>query len=183
MIDMTSNVDGFFLALTIQFGYVNIFHGVFPLSSLFIALSNLFIIFITERMYSTITKRSLSQQVESIGIWNQIFESIGFISVLASAFIAAYTTDTLDDYFDGNKATVLLVILVCEHFILGMRYFISKLINLTPPWVRKRQQINELLKKKYSKGGDFINSQYQDMGQIQGYGNGGFGQEFQQNDF
>jgi hypothetical protein len=61
MVDLDLSIDGFYLSMLIQFTYVSLYHGILPLSSLFLFLSNLAVIFITERMYSYITKRSLSK--------------------------------------------------------------------------------------------------------------------------
>jgi hypothetical protein len=47
MVHMDKYLDKFFMALMIQFGYINIFHGVFPGSSIIIVLANMFIIFLT----------------------------------------------------------------------------------------------------------------------------------------
>jgi Calcium-activated chloride channel len=138
MLDLTYNVDDFYGTLMTQFSYVCLYHGIVPLSSVFICCSNLFIIFLSERLYSTINKRSLSQQIGTIGIWNEIFQTIGFISISGSALISTYTTDSLDSYLDSNKALALLVILLVDQFIIGIQYLISKLVNHIPRSVRDR---------------------------------------------
>lgn len=135
MIDMDKYLNKFYMALMIQFGYVNIFHGVFPGSSVIIVLANLFIIFITEKMYANITRRSLSKEMESIGTWNRVFEVIGFISVLASGLIAGFTSNSLDRYVRNDRFKVLLMILTFEHVVLVIRYLISVLAPKVPKWV------------------------------------------------
>jgi len=92
MVDLDHSIDGFYLTMLKQFTYVSLYHGILPLSSLFLFLSNLAVIFITERMYSYITKRSLSKQIKDIGIWNEVFEAVGLLCIIGSAFITTYTT-------------------------------------------------------------------------------------------
>lgn len=140
MVDLDLSIDGFYLSMLIQFTYVSLYHGILPLSSLFLFLSNLAVIFITERMYSYITKRSLSKQIKDIGIWNDVFEAVGLLCIIGSAFITTYTTQSLDRYFSGNKELALLVIIAAEHFVLGLRFLMSKIISSVPGWLRK--QIN-----------------------------------------
>lgn len=136
MLDTTLNVDDFFLTILIQFTYVSLYHGVLPLSSSFLCLSNLAVIFITERMYSYITKRSLSEKMSGIGLWNDVFQAVGLLCIIGSAFITTYTTTSLDRYFNGSKEIALLVIIASEHVVLGLRFLLSKIINKVPRWVR-----------------------------------------------
>lgn len=151
MVDLNVSIDDFYLSMLIQFTYVSLYHGILPLSSMFLFLSNLAVIFITERMYSFITKRSLSQQIKDIGIWNEVFEAVGLLCIIGSAFITTYTTQSLDRYTGGNKELALLIIIAAEHFVLGLRFLMSKIINSVPSWLRrqinyrKRMEDNELL--------------------------------------
>jgi Calcium-activated chloride channel len=137
MLDVNYNVDEFFNSLMIQFSYVCLYHGVVPLSSLFICGSNMFIIFMSERLYSTITKRSVSDQVGSIGVWNEVFEMIGFASIVGSALISTYTTPALDKYLNNDKSLALLLILLIDQFIIALKYFIAKLAPEIPRSVKQ----------------------------------------------
>lgn len=153
MVDLNVSIDDFYFSMLIQFTYVSLYHGILPLSSMFLFLSNLAVIFITERMYSYITKRSLSQQIKDIGLWNDVFEAVGLLCIIGSAFITTYTTQSLDRYFDGNKELALLVIIAAEHFVLGLRFLMAKIVNAVPGWLRKqinyrkRMEDNELINK------------------------------------
>ena len=137
MLDVTYNVDEFYKSLMIQFSYVCLYHGVVPLSCFFICGSNMVIIFLSERLYSTITKRSVSDQVGTIGVWNEVFEMIGFASIVGSALISTYTTPSLDRYLNNHKSLALLAILLIDQFILALKYIISKLAPEIPRPVRK----------------------------------------------
>jgi Calcium-activated chloride channel len=95
------------------------------------------IIFLSERLYSTITKRSVSDQVGTIGVWNEVFEMIGFASIVGSALISTYTTPSLDRYLNNDKSLALLVILLIDQLILALKYIISKLAPEIPKSVRK----------------------------------------------
>jgi hypothetical protein len=89
-------------------------------------------------MYASVTRRSLSLQVEDIGVWNSVFEVIIFIGVLSSGFIAGFTSNSLDYYFRSDRFISLLVILVYEHVVLVVRYLIRKMTSRVPRWVKKR---------------------------------------------
>jgi hypothetical protein len=156
MLDTTLNVDDFYLTILTQFTYVSLYHGVLPLSSSFLCLSNLAVIFITERMYSYITKRSLSENLSNIGLWNDVFQAVGLLCIIGSAFITTYTTTSLDRYFDGSKEIALLVIIAAEHVVLGLRFLMSKIINYVPRWVRDQIRHAEKMKNHSEVGEDGI---------------------------
>lgn len=145
MIMIENNPDDLFFTLLIQFTYVSLYHGVLPLSSVFIFFSNLTVIFVTERMYSVITKRSLSQQISGLGIWRDVFETVGLLSIIGSAFITTYTTESLDHYTMG-KELALLVIIAAEHLVLGLRYLMSKVMRDKPQWVEAQIKHSETMK-------------------------------------
>lgn len=105
------NTDKLFFTILTQFTYVALYHGVLPLSSTFLFLLNFFLIFITEKMFSYITKRSLSQQAAGIEVWNDIFEIVAMLSVMGSAFITTYTTDALDFYTKSKELSLLVIIM------------------------------------------------------------------------
>jgi hypothetical protein len=147
MLDINLKPDDFYQTLLLQFTYVSLYHGVLPLSSGVLCLSNLFLIFLTERMYSYITKRPLSEKMCNIGLWNDIFLAIGLLSIIGSAFITTYTTDSLDNYFNGSKEIALLVIIAAEHLVLGLRFLMSKIVNNMPRWVRNSLAYQEFMKE------------------------------------
>lgn len=146
MLDINVSIDKFYLTMLIQFSYVSLYHGILPLSSLFLFVSNLAVIFITERMYSYITKRSLSKQMSDIGTWNDVFEAVGLLCIIGSALITTYTTNSLDRYFDGNKEIALLVIIAAEHVVLGLRYLMSKIVSTVPGWLSRQMRYREMMK-------------------------------------
>ena len=146
MLDINIQIDKFYITMLTQFSYVSLYHGILPLSSLFLFASNLAVIFITERMYSYITKRSLSQQMSDIGTWNDVFEAVGLLCIIGSAMITTYTTDSLDRYFDGNKEIALLVIIAAEHVVLGLRYLMTKIVSSVPGWLSKQMRYREIMK-------------------------------------
>lgn len=128
------NTDDLFFTLLTQFTYVSLYHGVLPLSSLFLLLANLAITGATERMYSNITKRQLSDQIGGIGLWNDIFETVGFLSIIGSAFITTYTSKSLD-FYTNSKELSLLVIIAAQHLVSGLRFFFTKAFAGAPAWV------------------------------------------------
>ena len=98
-------------------------------------------------MYSLITKRSLTELIGGLGIWNDIFETVGLLSIIGSAFITTYTTESLDHY-TKSKELALLVIIAAEHLVLGLRYLISKIVDQLPEWVRDQIKHAEIIKSE-----------------------------------
>lgn len=104
------NTDNLLFTLLTQFTYVSLYHGVLPLSSFFLLLANLAITGMTERLYSNITQRNLSEEIGGLGLWNTVFEIVGLLSIIGSAFITTYTTPSLD-FYTKNKELALLIII------------------------------------------------------------------------
>lgn len=145
MEEIDTKLDDFYTTMMIQFSYVSLYHGVLPLCSTFVLLSNLVVIFITERMYSYITKRSLSKQLTGIGVLNDIFEILAVMCVIGAAFITTYSTNSLDEYFNNNKEYALLALLFAVISILFLRYLLAKLFDDLPGWLQQLMKQREKL--------------------------------------
>ena len=91
--------------------------------------------------------------MSNIGLWNDVFQAVGLLCIIGSAFITTYTTTSLDRYFNGSKEIALLVIIAAEHVVLGLRFLMSKIINNVPRWVRNQIRHAEKM-KNHSKVGE-----------------------------
>lgn len=139
MVDTGKSVNKRYLFLAIQFGYIGMFMPVFPLAATFAFLANTVMIQLTAKSYSTIARRSLSMEMETIGVWNDIFFVMTFLSSVVNAMFVAFTSTSMQIYFD-SKITIIIVVLLAEHFIIMVKFALGKLIPDIPGSIRKRRQ-------------------------------------------
>lgn len=73
MVDFGPNLDNYMMNLAIQYGYIGMFMSVFPGAAVYGFLANIVIVVLTAKAYSSIARRSLSIEQETIGVWKEIF--------------------------------------------------------------------------------------------------------------
>merc|ERR1719234_1534238 len=73
--------------MVIQYGFITIFVTAFPLAPLFALLNNFLEIRLDAKKILELHRRPIAQKVRSIGIWFQIMETVGWISIITSEFI------------------------------------------------------------------------------------------------
>lgn len=149
MINLEGQEQKYYITLAIQYGYICMFSVVFPAASTISFLANLITIILTERLYSKVSRRSLSREMESIGVWNGIFEVVSFISAVVNASIVVFTSNGLKElgFGDDTVKNVLLVIFA-EHCVLALKFILSKMIPNKPSWVRDRQDHETFIRRK-----------------------------------
>lgn len=91
--------------------FVTIFVAAFPLAPLFALLNNALEIRLDAMKMISSFRRPVAQRVKNIGIWYDILDSIGKLSVLTNAVIIAFTSDfiprTLYYFKKGNMVNYL----------------------------------------------------------------------------
>ena len=148
MIDLGQEINNNYMVLFTQFGYIGMFSGVFPAAATFGFLTNLVMIYLTELSYSTIAKRSLSEEIEGIGVWNDIFKATGLISIVVNAMILAFTATTLNTFYSNNRASVFTAIFIGEHLLVGLLLLLAQLIPDVPRVVKYRIRNEKILERK-----------------------------------
>ena len=83
----------FFYPLVIQYGFVTIFVSAFPLAPLCALINNIFELRLDAKKLLVHHRRPVAIRVKDIGIWLQIMESLGRISVITNALIIAFTSE------------------------------------------------------------------------------------------
>lgn len=83
----------FFLVLVLQYGFVTIFVTAFPLAPLFALINNIFEMRLDAKKFIKYYRRPVPERVKDIGIWFNIIEAIGRISVVSNAFIIAFSSN------------------------------------------------------------------------------------------
>ena len=128
-----ANIDDEFLEMAIQFGMVTMFSLAFPLAPLLCYINNIFegsvdIIKLNgAKRYSTQLNRA------RIGVWQEIFEFIGFIAVLINIYLLCFSSENLSEILPENFdrghwlsfSGRLLIMLLLEHALLGFKYVLK----------------------------------------------------------
>jgi len=87
-------------------------------------------------------KRTLAKNADGIGIWMEVFYVISFISMVVNGLLILVTARTkfanLTGAGDPYEALIILVII--EHTILGIKFIIHKIIPEAPKWVRDKKK-------------------------------------------
>ena len=82
-----------FYTIVIQYGFVTIFVSAFPLAPLCALINNIFELRLDAKKLLIHHRRPVAIRVRDIGIWLQIMESLGSISVITNALIIAFTSE------------------------------------------------------------------------------------------
>ena len=125
----------------IQFGYIAFFSMSFPaavLIGLFINIFhiNFFSFFMTDHI-----KRIPSQERGNIGVWNSIFTFMSFTALVINIAILMFSSDGAQELINittGQKLTaytMILILILSEHFIFLIKFFLTLIIKDRPKWV------------------------------------------------
>lgn len=73
-----------YLEMVIQYGFVTIFVSAFPLAPLFALINNIFELRLDAKKLLVHHRRPVAVRVKDIGVWLQIMEALGRISVVTN---------------------------------------------------------------------------------------------------
>jgi len=82
-----------YLEMVIQYGFITIFVCAFPLAPLFALFNNILELRLDSKKILEKHRRPTAQKVRSIGVWFDIMETVGKISILTNALIIALTSE------------------------------------------------------------------------------------------
>ena len=88
-----------YLEMVMQFGFITIFVCAFPLAPFFALLNNILELRLDARKLLVQHRRPTAQMVQSIGVWFDIMEKLGKISVVTNGFIIALTSEFIPRTF------------------------------------------------------------------------------------
>ena len=133
----------------IQFGYVAFFSMVFPLAPLIGFLLNIFDLHFSYFSMVHHTRRGSAVERASIGIWNQIFMVMSYVSLIVNLLILVFSPSGLKaflnlfsaNYFESfTKNQLALLLIVAEHAIFFIKYLLDLAISDQPGWVNREIQ-------------------------------------------
>ncbi|KAM9751743.1 anoctamin-7 isoform 1-T1 [Menidia menidia] len=84
-----------YLEMVLQFGFITIFVAAFPLAPLFALLNNWVEIRLDAHKFVCEYRRPVAERAQNIGVWLIILEALSHLSVIANAFLIAFTSDFL----------------------------------------------------------------------------------------
>ncbi|KAK4471273.1 hypothetical protein MN116_004716 [Schistosoma mekongi] len=121
-----------FLEMFIQFGYVSMFAGIFPLASLLAFMNNIIEIRGDAYKLSTSYQRPFAKFSNSIGIWQLALDAVSYVAVIVNIALLGIS-GTAQRLFPNLSTSQLIICLVSiEHAIIVMRAAISALVPHTP---------------------------------------------------
>jgi len=82
-----------YLEMVIQYGFITIFVCAFPLAPFFAFCNNVLELRLDAKKILIQHRRPIAQKVQSIGVWFDIMETLGRISIITNAFIIALTSE------------------------------------------------------------------------------------------
>lgn len=82
-----------YLEMVIQYGFITIFVCAFPLAPCFALINNVLELRLDAKKLLIQHRRPIAQKVRSIGVWFDIMETIGRISIITNALIIALTSE------------------------------------------------------------------------------------------
>ncbi|XP_055371221.1 anoctamin-10 isoform X2 [Condylostylus longicornis] len=125
-----------YLQITTQFGYVVLFAAVAPFAALGALINNVAAMYIDIYKLIYIYKRPFARRAKNIGAWQVALDLLSVMALLSNCGIL-YLQPNVRDFVDNlfpNIQTLSFVIF--EHFLLGVKYCIHKIIHEKPRWVR-----------------------------------------------
>ncbi|CAH8555096.1 unnamed protein product [Schistosoma rodhaini] len=121
-----------FLEMFIQFGYVSMFTGIFPLAGLLAFMNNIIEIRGDAYKLSTSYQRPFGKFANSIGIWQLALDVVSYIAVIVNIALLGIS-GTVQRLFPNLSSSQLIIFLVLiEHAIIITRAAISALVPHTP---------------------------------------------------
>ncbi|XP_065190944.1 anoctamin-8-like isoform X2 [Sycon ciliatum] len=124
-----------YMEMWIQFGYVVLFSGAFPLAGLLAFANNLLEMRTDSFKLCFSLQRPFAQDARDIGIWQLAFEILGYVAVAVNcAMLLVF--GGFDQWLPGFTLIQIMVILVVvEHIFLAIKVAIMIVIPDVPLWV------------------------------------------------
>ncbi|GLV46184.1 Abnormal X segregation [Carabus blaptoides fortunei] len=125
-----------YLEMFVQFGYVVLFSSVYPVAAFWAVLNNIIEIRADAFKLCVAFQRPMARKVKDIGAWQKAFEIVGAMSIMTNCGLLALSPRMRARFQDLDAGTWVLVFVVLEHVLLGVRFVLHKGIADRPEWVR-----------------------------------------------
>jgi len=132
--------------LALQFGYASLSAVAFPLAPLLSIVNNIIEVRADAFKLCNVHQRYRMRQCQDIGQWQTVFTTISVMSILTNALLMGFVGSQLQFYIqpsvhqDGTERMknhkMWAMVIIIEHVVLVVRWFLDVLIPKTPQWVR-----------------------------------------------
>eukprot|EP00808_Paulinella_micropora_P010451 g65697.t1 len=129
--------------LAIQYGYVALFAPAFPLGAVVALASNVLENATDALKLLTTIRKPVYRGAKDIGPWFGVFTFLSMVAVITNSLILGFTSSQLNSIFGASTSTKWLVVLIIEHCVLALQFFIAEIVADTPAWVRIEQSRQE----------------------------------------
>ncbi|CAG0899825.1 unnamed protein product [Darwinula stevensoni] len=125
-----------YLEMFIQFGYVTLFSAAFPLAGLCAFLNNIVEIRSDAFKLCYIIQRPFGERVRNIGTWQDCMELMGLVAIVVNVTLIGQMGPLHRLAPSLSQHHALLAVVVFEHLLLGLRWFLVRAIPDVPSWVK-----------------------------------------------
>lgn len=125
-----------YLEMFIQFGYVVLFSSVYPVAAFWAVVNNILEIRADAFKLCLLYQRPMNKRVKDIGAWQKAFEIMGALSILTNCGLLCLSPQMRKSGSGIQLGESILMFVLLEHFLLGLRYLLHITIPDKPEWVR-----------------------------------------------
>ncbi|CAN0047611.1 unnamed protein product [Ectocarpus sp. 4 AP-2014] len=123
----------------IQFGYVALFSAAFPLAPLLAMINNLVQTRVDAHKICKTRRRPIALKSGGIGVWDNVLEVMSVIAVITNCALIGVTSERWWPA-DVSRATRILAVVVAEHIILFLKYWLESSVPRVPLKVQRALQ-------------------------------------------
>lgn len=136
MLNLESLEEGFYSSLLMQYSFICFFSPFLMSAGLISWIINILIIVLTMLIYTGSTTRPVSRRTKDIGIWNNIFNFVGYIGVLYNSVVIVRYSQGASLFFDfGTKESETEMIYIVQGGILIFKFLLSISVQNLPKWI------------------------------------------------
>ena len=139
-----------YLEMIIQFGYITLFAGAFPLSGIFSLMFNVLETTSDAFKLKYAYRRPIPRLVNGIGSWQSWINFMSHISLMTNTILIAYSSllkkavgDELFPNDECEQYKLLVLVFLLEHAIFVINYILRKRIRTEPKWISIYRQRNK----------------------------------------
>ena len=148
MVDVTTSLEDLYISFLVQFGFLVLFAPYFPLSGLIILITNSILLLMIKFEISKIMKRVLSINIKSIGVWNLILNSLGYLGPFYSAYIIIFPAKglggVLGEEDPERDKVIVLIALTC---LTVVKFLIQLITPSAPAWVLRARRVRRMVSR------------------------------------
>lgn len=154
-LDIGSLEEKMYTALITQFTFICFFSPYLIIAGLVSYVINLIVIILTITIYTEITRRPIPRRTKDIGIWNSLYNFVGYIGIIYNALIIIRNTEGVkvvqrsdSELSDSQNSTFIYNV---QSFLLLLKFLLSIIIPPLPAWIYNRMTNEKITNDKIKK--------------------------------